>query len=132
MIELSKSSKLIGILGDIQKALESFGLPVWYGRTFAKEKDEWNYFIFNRTTINKSGNSKVDFNYNYQVHIIMENYIPEGFEQAVIKKIREQTKLKLADTPMQFNYVKKNNVDMVVEMLTIEFTKPFKGCDING
>ena len=62
----------------------------------------------------------------------MENYIPEGFEQAVIKKIREQTKLKLADTPMQFNYVKKNNVDMVVEMLTIEFTKPFKGCDING
>lgn len=126
-----ESNKLTGILGDIQKALESFGLPVWYGRTFSKEKDKWDYFVFNRTTINKSGSSKVDFNYNYQIHIIMEDYIPEGFEMAVINAITSKTKLKLSATPMQFNYVTKNNTDMVVEMLTIEFTKPFKGCDIN-
>lgn len=125
------NNKLTGILKSIQEALESFELPVWYGRTFTKDYEKWDYFVFNRTTINKSGKNKMDFNYNYQVHIIMEDYIPEGFEMAVINAITTKTKLKLADSPMQFNYVKKNNVDMVVEMITIEFTKAFKGCDIN-
>ena len=60
----------------------------------------------------------------------MEEYIPEGFEQEVIKVIQENTGLKLRDQPMQFNYTTKNNTDMVIEMLTLEFTKAFKGCDI--
>ena len=60
----------------------------------------------------------------------MEEYIPEGFEQEVIKAIQENTGLKLRDQPMQFNYTTKNNTDMVIEMLTLEFAKAFKGCDI--
>lgn len=123
-------SKVNGILGQIQDTLETFELPVWYGRTFSKEKDKWNYFVFNRKELDRSGKSRIDFNYYYQVHIIMEDYIPEGFEQEVIKKITENTKLKLVDQPMQFNYVTKNNTDTVVEMLTLEFTKTFKGCDV--
>ena len=123
-------SKLNGILDKIQDTLEEFELPVWYGKTFCKEKDKWNYFVFNRKEVDRSGKSRIDFNYYYQVHIIMENYIPEGFEQEVIKRITENTRLKLTDQPMQFNYVTKNNTDMVVEMLTLTFTKPIKGCDI--
>jgi hypothetical protein len=123
-------SKVNGILGQIQDTLETFGLPVWYGRTFSKEKDKWNYFVFNRKELDRSGKSRIDFNYYYQVHIIMEDYIPEGFEQEVIKKVIENTGLKLVDQPMQFNYTAKNNTDMVVEMLTLEFTKTFKGSDV--
>ncbi len=123
-------SKLTGILEQIQESLEIFKLPVWYGKTFCKEKDKWNYFVFNRKQLEKSGRSNIDYNYNYLVHIIMEDYIPEGFEQEVIKKITENTRLKLVDQPMQFNYVTKNNTDTVVEMLTLEFTKTFKGCDV--
>lgn len=123
-------SKLTGILEQIQESLEIFNLPIWYGKTFCKEKDKWNYFVFNRKQLEKSGRSNIDYNYNYLVHIIMEDYIPEGFEQEVIKKITENTRLKLVDQPMQFNYVTKNNTDTVVEMLTLEFTKTFKGCDI--
>lgn len=123
-------SKVNGILGQIQDTLETFELPVWYGRTFSKEKDKWNYFVFNRKELDRSGKSRIDFNYYYQVHIIMEDYIPEGFEQEVIKKITENTGLKLVDQPMQFNYTTKNNTDMVVEMLTLEFTKAFKGSDV--
>ena len=123
-------SKVNGILGQIQDTLETFELPVWYGRTFSKEKDKWNYFVFNRKELDRSGKSRIDFNYYYQVHIIMEDYIPEGFEQEVIKKITENTGLKLVDQPMQFNYTAKNNTDMVVEMLTLEFTKTFKGSDV--
>ncbi|WP_307993794.1 hypothetical protein [uncultured Intestinibacter sp.] len=125
-------SKLVGTLGKIEEALASFKLPVWYGKTFCKSDDKWNYFVFNKKQFNRSGKSKIDFNYDYQVHIIMENYIEEGFEQKVIKKIKENTNLKLIDQPMQFNYVKKNNTNLVVEILTLEFTKTFKGCDING
>lgn len=123
-------SKLPGILGKIQDTLKEFDYPVYYGRTFCKEKDKWDYFVFNRKGLKKSGNSKIDFNYNYQIHIIMEDYIPEGFEQEVIKKIEKNTKLKLVDQEMPFNYVTKKNTDMVVEMLTLEFTKAFKGCDL--
>lgn len=123
-------NKLTGILNKIQETLETFNLPVDYGRTFCKEKDVWNYFVFNRKEFSKTGSSRIDLNYYYQVHIIMENYIPEGFEQEVIKKIQESTGLKLRDQPMQFNYTTKNNTDMVIEMLTLEFTKAFKGCDI--
>ena len=123
-------SKLTGILKQIQDTLETFNYPVWYGRTFSKEKDKWNYFVFNRKEFDRSGKSRIDFNYYYQIHIIMEDYIPEGFEQEVIKAIQESTRLKLIDQPMQFNYTTKNNTETVVEMLTLEFTKTFKGCDI--
>ena len=123
-------SKLEGILGKIQDTLEQFKLPVDYGRTFCKEKDAWNFFVFNKKEFSKSSVSKINFNYYYQVHIIMEDYIPEGFEQEVIKAIQENTRLKLTDQPMQFNYTTKNNTGMVIEMLTLEFTKTFKGCDI--
>ena len=122
-------SKLNGILGKIQDTLEEFELPVYYGRTFCKEKDRWNYFVFNRRDFDKSGKSNMDYNYYYQIHIIMENYIPEGYEQEVIKRITENTKLKLINQPNTFNYTTKNNTDMVVEMLTLVFTKTLKGCD---
>lgn len=123
-------NKLTGILAKIRDTLEEFNLPVYYGRTFCKEKDKWNYFVFNRKELDRSGKSRIDFNYYYQVHIIMEDYIPEGFEQEVIKKITENTRLKLIDQPMKFNYVTKNNTNMVVEMLTLEFTKTLKGSDV--
>ena len=59
----------------------------------------------------------------------MEDYIEEGFEQQVIKAIQEKTGLKLTSDNMQFNYVTKNGTDLVVEMLTLQFTKPIKGCE---
>ena len=124
------SKKITGILKKIQDTLESFGYPAYYGRSFAKLDDDWNYFVFNRYYIKKSGKSNCDLNYYFQVHIIMEDYIEEGFEQEVIKAIQENTKLKLVDSSMNFNYVTKNNTEMVVEMLTLEFTKSIRGCDI--
>ena len=122
--------KLDGLLEQIQSTLESFNYPVFYGRSFAKVDDDWNYFVFNRYYIEKNGRNNCDFGYHYQIHIIQENYIDEGFEIEVIKAIQENTRLKLADSSMQFNYVTKSGTDMVVEMLTIEFVRAVKGCDI--
>ena len=119
-----------GILKQIQDALKTFGYPVYYGRSFAKTSDDWNYFVFNKYYIEKSGRNNCDFNYHFQIHIIMEDYIEEGLEQDVIKCIQEKTRLKLVDNSMSYNYVTKSGTDTVVELLTIEFTRAFKGMDI--
>ncbi len=122
-------SKFVGLLESIEKCLNTFGLPVYYGRSFAKQNDAWNYIVFNRQSFNKSGTSRIDLNYQYQVHIIMENYIDEDFEINIIKALQEQTKLKLTGTA-QYNYVTKNNTDIVVEMVTLTFTRTSKGVDL--
>ena len=118
-------SKFKGILERIESNLLEFNMPVYYGKTFAKQNDEWNYFVFNRQTFNKVGTSGIDINYQYQVHIICENYIEEDFEFEVIKKMKS-IGLKLTGMP-QYNYVTKGSTDVVVEMLTLTFTKTHKG-----
>lgn len=122
-------SKYNGILQKIETCLSKFGLPVYYGKSFAKQNDSWNYFVFNRQIITKIGASGIDMSYQYQVHIIMEDYIDEDFEFNVIKALQEDVRLRLTGTG-QFNYVTKNNTDTVVEMLTLTFTKVQKGCDL--
>ena len=122
-------SKFQGILQSLESCLSNFGYPVYYGRSFAKQNDTWNYIVFNRQSFSKTGTSGCDLNYQYQVHIIMENYIEEDFEINVIKTIQEQLRLKLTGTA-QYNYVTKNNTDIVVEMVTLTFTKTHKGIDL--
>lgn len=119
------------MLNKLKSLLEEFQLPVYYGRTTHNADDDWNYIVFNKRRLKKSGTSKVDFNYYYQVHIIQEDYIPEGFELEVIKHITENTRLRLSDNDMEYNYTVKSNTNMVIEMLTIEFTLSKKG-DCNG
>lgn len=122
-------SKFKGILQNLESCLSNFGYPVYYGRSFAKQNDTWNYIVFNRQSFNKTGTSGCDLNYQYQVHIIMENFIEEDFEINVIKAIQEQVRLKLTGTA-QYNYVTKNNTDIVVEMVTLTFTKTHKGIEL--
>lgn len=129
MRRLEKLSKFVGILEGIEQCLSSFGLPVYYGKSFAKENDKWNYFVFNRQSISKRGTSGIDLNYQYQIHIIMEDYIEEDFEIQVIKKLKEELRLKMTETA-QFSYVTKGSTDTVVEMLTLTFTKTHKGIDL--
>lgn len=51
-------SKLVGTLGKIEEALASFKLPVWYGKTFCKSDDKWNYFVFNKNNLIEVGKVK--------------------------------------------------------------------------
>ena len=105
------------MLNDIKQALEKLGYKAYYGRSLAKPNDDWNYFVFNKSRTSRSGTNRMDYNKYYQVHFICENYIKD-------------TKLKLADTEIVFNYTTKNNTDRVVEICTIEFTKAKKGCEL--
>ena len=122
-------SKFVGLLNQIEECLKAFGMPVYYGRSFAKANDEWNYFVFNRVSMNKSGTSRVDINYQYQVHIIKENYIDEDLELEVIKSLQSKTRLRLTGQA-QYNYVTKGSSDIVVEMVTLTFTRTHKGIEL--
>ncbi len=117
------------MLNKIRAALETFDLPAHYGKV-PKKADDWNYFVFNRARLKKSGTNGRDFNYYYRIGIIMENYIPEGFEIEVIKKITEATGMRLADGDILFEYVFKDNTELVCEMAVIYFTKAVKGCNV--
>lgn len=122
-------NKFNGLLEQIEQCLSQFNIPVYYGRSFAKQNDAWNYIVFNRQFINKTGTSRCDINYQYQVHIIMENYIDEDFEIQVIKALQNDVKLRLTGQA-QFNYVTKGQTDTVVEMLTLTFTRTSKGIEL--
>ena len=122
-------SKFNGLLEKIETCLSKFDMPVYYGRSFAKANDEWNYFVFNRQSMYKSGTTGIDINYQYQVHIIKENYIDEDFEFQVIKAIQNETRLKMTGQA-QYNYITKGSTDIVVEMLTLTFTRTHKGYEL--
>ena len=121
-------SKTNGILEQIESALSVFEYPVFYGKTFIGSNERFDYFVFNRQRIEHTGKTQNDFSYYYQVHIIMEDYIPESFEVEVIKAILNNTKLKLANNAMTYQYTTKGGTDIVVELLTITFVLPVRGC----
>lgn len=118
------------ILEQIEQVLQKFGYPVFYGRSFIGSNDKLDYFVFNRQQISRSGKTNNDFTCYYQVHIIMENYIPEGFELDVIDAIQNNTNLKLSTNSMNYQYTTKGNTDTVLELLTITFALPIKKCDL--
>lgn len=106
---------------------------VWYGACREKELKYWNYFVFNRrkTTKNNQG-SRVDLQTVYQVHVVHEDYIPEGYVGKVISALQAQagsgTKLKLTNDDVEYNYIFKGNTNMVVEIATITLYHPEKRC----
>ena len=106
---------------------------VWYGACRERELDKWNYFVFNRykTTKNNQG-SKVDLQTFYQVHVVHEDYIHEGYVEKVISALQEKdasgTKLKLTNEDIGYSYIFKGNTNMVVEIATIVLYHPEKRC----
>lgn len=126
------------MLNELKNALEIVKTElkleaVCYGGVKEKEVPaEWNYIVFERIKSSRTGVNKCDFNTYYDVHIVHENYVPEGYEFKMIKTVLENTKLKLAQSDIGYDYTKKNNTDTVIEIATVTFTMPQKGCVIIG
>lgn len=103
----------------------------YYGACNTKELNKWNYFVFNRKSTKRSASSRDNFQTDYEVHIIHEDFIPEGFVEKVIKALLEPadkgTKLKVTADNISYNYMFKNNTNRVVEIATITVTHPHIG-----
>lgn len=114
------------LLNDIQDKLEELDNNVFYGVVDPRMKEAlWNYIVFNRTRLKSSAN-KTGYSDHFDVHIIRENFIPEGFDTEVIAKILEIDGVRLASEDGIYNYVQKNNTNIVVEMLTLSFVRARK------
>lgn len=114
------------ILTDIEAKLKEIDPNVYYGIVDESRKETfWDYIVFNRTIIRHSSN-KTSATDRFEVHIIRENYIPDGLEDEVIDKMRELPGVRLADEDTVFTYVQKPNTNIVVEMMTITFVRARK------
>lgn len=116
------------LLEKINNCLKSFNMPVYYGKSFCKANDKWNYIVFNRQSFSKGGSSNNDYIFYYQVHIIQEHFIMEGLESEIIRAMKEQCNLKFTGQA-QYNYVTKND-SVIVEILTLQFSRTVKGCEL--
>lgn len=127
----------MSILKEIEDSLldlaKEDGLKgVYYGACNEKLQ-EWNYFVFNRLNVKIAGKTKGDFNEYYAVHVIHEDFIPEGYIYKVVQKLLEIKGIKLAiSDDISFSYAKKGNTDVVVEIATIVFTKAIFRGDVIG
>ena len=119
------------MLNKIRDKLQELDDNVFYGAAKDNEatKNVWNYIVFGRDKMEPKEN-KTSFTYYFDVVIVREEYIPEDLIEQVIAKV-EACGLRLADTPPEFEYKKKND-DTVVEILVIHFYKAGKRMIDNG
>lgn len=122
-------STLTTLAGDTEVPMAG----VWYGACREKELEYWNYFVFNRLKTTKNNmQSRTDLQTFYQVHVVHEDYIPEGYIETVIEALQQKdesgTKLKLTNDDIQYNYTFKGSTNMVVEIATITLYHPEKRC----
>mgnify|MGYP003291757423 CR=1 FL=1 len=77
------------ILNEIKEKLEDIDENVFYGAVDSSMKETlWNYIVFNRVKLSPNQN-KTGYTAEYAVHIIREEYIPEGLEEEVIDALKE-------------------------------------------
>jgi hypothetical protein len=114
------------ILEEIQSKLREIDPNVYYGMVDSSQNEtEWNYIVFNRTEITRSAN-KTGASDRFDVHIIRENFIPEGVDTEVVDALCSIPGVRVAGENSTFTYVQKPNTNIVVEMLTIPFVRARK------
>lgn len=115
------------ILEDIEAKLKEIDDHVFYGMAGDSMREtRWNYIVFNRVNIKYPNNKTAASDY-FDVHIIRENYIPDGLDAVVAEKLCALPGVRLGGDGT-FNYVQKPNTDIVVEILTIPFVRARKCC----
>lgn len=115
------------MLEKIEESLKNENFPIFYGLVSDEDMEVWNYYVYNRSKMEKAGNT--DYKQYYEVHIICENHIPEAMVTETIKKIKKIPGMRLADIPVDYAYTKKKNTDLVVEIATLTFVRQVRGCD---
>lgn len=114
------------ILDDIKEKLEEIDEFVFYGAVDNRMKETlWNYTVFNRVKLTPSQN-KTGYTAEYSVHIIRENFIPEGLEERTIEALKTIKGLRVDSDGGSYDYVTKPSTNTVVEMFSINFYIPRK------
>ena len=115
------------ILNEIKAKLAEIDPNIFYGMVDDSIKSEpvWDYIVFDRKAL-KPSTSKSGYTEIYSVHIIREEYIPEGLEIEVINKMLEIPGMKMSGDAGTYNYVMKTNTNIVMEMFSVDFIRAKK------
>ena len=120
------------LLNDVKEKLEELDPLVYYGLAPSTLRDEdgeeierWDYTVFNRTKL-KTSVSKTSYSDAFEVHIVREEFIPEGTDVNVIEKLTALPGVKLASDDGVYDYTRKPGTGRVVEMLTLTFVRARK------
>lgn len=104
-----------------------YGLPTDTNPKNNEVLKKWNYFIFRRKSSARSDKGS-PIQTKYLIHIIHEDFIPEGYVDKVINSLESKddngTKLKLCSDDITYEYIKKGNSDIIIEVATIVVTHP--------
>ena len=114
------------ILNDIKAKLREADNNVFYGAVDNEMRETvWDYTVFNRKVLKPSTN-RTGYTDVFSVHIVRENFIPEGLEETVIELMLSIPGMKLSPNDGEYDYVTKPGTNTVVEMFSIDFMKPRK------
>ena len=114
------------ILEEIKEKLEQIDKNVFYGAVDMSMKETlWNYIVFNRVKLSPSQN-KTGCTAEYAVHIVREDFIPEGLEEEVIEALKTIKGLRVDGDGGTYDYVTKPSTNNVVEMFSVNFYIPRK------
>ena len=115
------------ILNDVQAKLKELDPNVFYGVVDNRMKETvWDYIVFERKKMDIPVN-KTGYSLHFTVHLIREEYIPEGLEYELVKKIKEIPGVRVSDQGGTYDYTTKPSTGAVVEVFSIDFAKPYKG-----
>ena len=112
-------------LDKINDALESLGLPVYYGTASGIGKAQsWDYIVFGRENITGNANltSKT---HNYSVAVVHEDFVPEDVFDAVLDAMSTIPGMRWQGEAV-FDYMAKPGTDDVVELMVVRFQKAEK------
>lgn len=113
------------ILADIEAKLKEIDANVYYGMVDESEQIVvYDYIVFNRTTITHNAN-KTSASDRFDIHVVRENYVPEGMDTTIISALCSLPGVKSAGD-CSFQYALKPNTNTVVEILTIPFVRARK------
>lgn len=122
------------VLNDVKDALEALfpDEPVDYGMaTSVREKDLWDYVVFNRETIRTS--DRQGYTDRVNVAIVREEYVPQDDIDAVIAALSAIPGVRLDTTKdIAFAYLAKPGSNAVVEMAELPFLRARKKSLDNG
>ena len=97
---------------------------VFYGAVNVQSLDEWNYFVFNRRrVIGTNDKSYADY---FEVHIVHEDYIAEGYELEVVKAMKNAIPGMSLAEEITYDYTTKGDTMIVVEICNLTFKRAKK------
>lgn len=112
-------------LKDIESVLQGIDPHVDYGMADKEHMETvWNYIVFNRTGVTYSAN-RTGASDKFDVHIIRENYVPEGLDEEVVTKLCELPGVRVSGDA-DISYAQKPGTNTVIEILSIHFVRARK------